>query len=166
MSLSAISGKLTKNWPEKFSSETTYNSLPSSKLGGFHMKVAYPVIISKGEKYLLASVPDCEIDTQGQNLVDAMEMARDAISIWCVAELDSGRSLPIPSELSSITQEDGDVVTLVDADIEAYRKKLDNRTVRKNLTIPSWLNEEAERQHVNFSQVLQNALKEQLGTGA
>jgi predicted RNase H-like HicB family nuclease len=130
------------------------------------MKVAYPVIISKGEKYLIVSVPDCEIDTQGKDIIEAIEMARDAISIWCVCQQDEGRPLPDPSALSDIQCKNDETVTLVDADITAYRKKLDNRTVRKNLTLPSWLNEEAEKQKVNFSQILQSALKEHLGLGA
>jgi len=127
------------------------------------MKVAYPVIISKGEKYLLASVIDCNIDTQGKDIIDAIEMARDAISIWCVAEQSAGRALPKPTDISSINCEDGELVTLVDSDIKAYKRKLDERTVRKNLTLPSWLNEEAEEAGVNFSQVLQVSLKEYLG---
>jgi len=89
------------------------------------MKIAYPVIISKGEKSLIASVPDCNIDTQGKDLVDAIEMARDAISIWCVSEQDAGRSLPVASEMFGLKQDDGDIVTLVDVDIEAYRRRLE-----------------------------------------
>jgi len=126
------------------------------------MKVAYPVIMTKGEKYLIASVPDCNIDTQGEDIVDAIEMARDAISIWCVAEQSAGRVLPKPSDITSINCDEGGLVTLVDSDIEAYKRKLDDRTVRKNLTIPSWLNEEAEKARINFSQILQRALKEEL----
>jgi predicted RNase H-like HicB family nuclease len=126
------------------------------------MKTAYPVIISKGKRFLIASIPDCEIDTQGENLIDAIDMARDAISIWCVCELDAGRSLPQPSDLSAVTYASGDIVTLVDVDIDAYRRKLENRTVRKNLTIPSWLNERAEESGINFSAVLLKALKQEL----
>jgi len=126
------------------------------------MKIAYPVVISKGSKFYIASVPDCDIDTQGDDIVHAIEMARDAISIWCVCQQDENRALPAPSALSTITPGEGEVVTLVDADITAYRKRLDNRTVRKNLTLPSWLNEEAEKQNVNFSQILQQGLKEHL----
>ena len=127
------------------------------------MKVAYPVIITKGEKYLIASVPDCNIDTQGNDIIDAIAMARDAISIWCVAEQSAGRALPKPSDITGIICEKGELVTLVDSDIEAYKRKLDDRTVRKNLTLPSWLNEEAEKAGVNFSQILQMSLKEHLG---
>ena len=126
------------------------------------MKIAYPVVISKGRKYYIASIPDCEIDTQGESLVEAIEMARDAISIWCVGMQDKGRQLPVPSELSAITHEHNEILTLVDVDIDAYRRALDNRAVRKNLTIPSWLNDKAEKAGINFSQTLQEALKERL----
>lgn len=126
------------------------------------MKIAYPVVITKGDKFFIASVPDCKIDTQGTSVIEAIEMARDAISVWCVCQEDEKRALPAPSEMSDIECESGGIVTLVDADIAAYRKRLDNRTVRKNLTIPSWLNEEAEKHNVNFSQVLQQGLKEHL----
>jgi len=127
------------------------------------MKIAYPIVISKGQKFLIASVPDCDIDAQGTSIVDAIEMARDAISIWCVGQQDAGRELPLPSELSSLEHDAGDTVTLVDVDVDAYRRKLDNRAVRKNLTVPSWLNEQAERAGINFSGVLQEALKQKLG---
>jgi len=126
------------------------------------MKTAYPVVISKGSKYLIASVPDCKIDTQGKNIVEAIEMARDAISIWCVCEQDAGRKLPKPSVISTVKHNKGDTVTLVDVDLTAYRRKLDNRSIRKNLTIPSWLNERAEKAGVNYSQLLQTALKQHL----
>lgn len=126
------------------------------------MKIAYPVVISKGEKMLIASVPDCEIDTQGENLVDAIEMARDAISIWCISMQDENRELPNPSDMTAIDCDDGEFVTLVDVDLAAYRKSIEAKTVRKNLTLPSWLNEQAEKANVNFSNVLQRALKEEL----
>ena len=127
------------------------------------MKMAYPVVIAKGKSFLIASVPDCEIDTQGESIVDAINMARDAISIWCVGQQDAGQQLPLPSELSAIEHNPEDILTLVDVDIDAYRRKLDNRAVRKNLTVPSWLCEQAEQAGINFSGVLQEALKQKLG---
>ena len=126
------------------------------------MKIAYPAIITKGKSHYLASIPDCQIDTQGESIVDAIEMARDAICIWCICQQDEKHQLPVPTDPMQIKHKKGDIVTLVDADLTAYRKKLDNRTVRKNLTLPSWLNEEAEKQNVNFSQILQQGLKEYL----
>ena len=127
------------------------------------MKIAYPVVISKGERYFIVSIPDCNIDTQGKNLVEAIEMARDAISIWCVGEQDEGRKLPASSEITEVSHGLSDIVTLVDVDLDAYRRVIDNRAVRKNLTIPSWLNVKAEKAGVNFSLTLQEALKERLG---
>jgi hypothetical protein len=56
--------------------------------------------------------------------------------------------------------EKGQIVTLLDVEVEAYRRMLDSRTIRKNLTIPSWLNAFAESKHVNFSKVLQDSLME------
>ena len=127
------------------------------------MKLVYPVLVTKGKKYLIVSVPDCEIDTQGKDLADAIEMARDAISIWGLAEIDEGRPLPQPSPLQTIKSSDGDIVTLVDVDLDEYRKKLSSFSIRKSLTLPSWLNARAESAGVNFSQTLQRALKQELG---
>ena len=126
------------------------------------MKTIYPVVISRGESFYIASIPDLEIDTQGVDLVDAIEMARDAVGLWICHEQDNKKEIPSPSDLSAIQCGEGEIVTLVDIDIGAYRRKHDNRTVRKNLTIPSWLNEKAEEAGVNFSSVLQKALKEAL----
>lgn len=100
---------------------------------------------------------------RAESLADCMDMARDALSLWAVTEMEAGREVPPPSELSSIDVPAGAVAILVDVDFEEYRKKLANRAVRKNCTIPSWLNEAAEKQGVNFSAVLQRALMEQLG---
>jgi len=126
------------------------------------LKLVYPVILSKGDKYMIVSIPDCKINTQGDSIVDAIRMARDAISLWCLCELEDGRELPVASDISAIHAEEGDTLTLVDVDIEAYRRKYEARTVRKNLTIPYWLNKKAEKQHVNFSKILQDALIQHL----
>jgi hypothetical protein len=72
-----------------------------------------------------------------------------------------GRSIPSPSTLHPVCA-DNEIVTLVDIDIDAYRRANDNRTIRKNLTLPSWLNDLAEKAGVNFSQILQEGLKEKL----
>jgi len=119
------------------------------------MKVIYPVILKKDGKFTMASIPDCDIDTQGKSLVDAVEMARDAIGLWCVCEQDAGRKLPKPSELSQVVCNAGETVALVDVDINEY----DNKPVRKNVTIPSRLNLWGEKHGVNFSQVLKEALE-------
>jgi predicted RNase H-like HicB family nuclease len=107
-------------------------------------------------------VPDLEINTQGADIVDAIEMARDAIGMWGISEVDAGRTIPAPS-IKIPDHADDEIVALVDIDFDAYRRAHDNRTVRKNLTIPSWLNDRAEKAGINFSQVLQKSLKHELG---
>lgn len=126
------------------------------------MKAAYPVVMSKGEKYIVVYVPDFGINTQGENYADAMEMARDAIGLVGIDMEDEKEPLPTPTPLSEVAKETGDVVTLVDVDFSEYRRKNDMRTVRRNVSLPSWLNAEAEKAGLNVSAVLQSALKAEL----
>lgn len=129
------------------------------------MKNIYPVFFTKTDTVILVEVPDLEILTEGKNMVNAIEMARDAIELKCVSMEDDGMEIPLPSEISELDiangtfAEDGStVVSLVDIDSEEYRRKIDTRAVRKNVTIPSWLNYEAEHAGINVSKVLQEAL--------
>lgn len=127
------------------------------------MKQAYPVILTQGEKFIVAYIPDFEINTQGENIADAIEMARDAIGIVGIDMEDDEEVLPEPTTVSEIkTESPTDIVTLVDVDFGEYRRKNDLRTVKKNCTIPSWLNVEAEKAGINFSAILTAALKNEL----
>ena len=128
------------------------------------MKLVYPVIIiPTGENDYYVKLPDMDIGTQGKSIENAIEMARDAICLMAVDMLEDKKTIPAASELSDIkSDENGAIVTLVDADVTAYKRMLDKRAIRKNVTIPSWLNKAAEAQHINFSAVLQAALIEQL----
>lgn len=127
------------------------------------MKKAYPIILSQGEKFIVVYIPDFEINTQGENIAEAIEMARDAIGVVGIDMEDDGTSLPEPTEISEIkTNSKTDIITLVDVNFSEYRKKNDLRAVKKNCTIPSWLNFEAEKAGVNFSAILTAALKKEL----
>lgn len=127
------------------------------------MKYAYPVVFSKGESHVVVYVPDFNINTQGKDFAEAIEMARDAIGIMGIDMEDEKETLPIPSDISEVEKENGsDIISLVDVDFAEYRRKNDMRTVRRNVTLPSWLNSEAERSGVNVSAVLQRALKQEL----
>ena len=127
------------------------------------MKNVYPIILTQGEKFIVVYVPDFDINTQGETVADAIEMARDAIGLMGIDMQDDGEELPTPSKLAEIKKEaETDIVTLVDVDFAEYRRKNDMRAVKKNCTIPSWLNFEAEKAGVNFSAVLQAALKSEL----
>lgn len=126
------------------------------------MRSAYPIVISKTDDGYFVTIPDFEINTQGEDVADAMVMARDAIELMGITFEDDGKPLPKPGTVKAEKEFDDDIITLVDVDFTAYRKKLDDRAVRKNCTIPYWLNVEAEKNNVNFSRVLQDALMEKL----
>ena len=126
------------------------------------MKQAYPVIITKDKDFFVASIPDFETGTQGESLAEAIEMARDAIGMCGCYMQDEKKDIPIPTDIGNVTKEASDILTLVDVDFDEYRKKHEVRTVRKNVTIPSWLNEEAESANINFSALLQKAIKAEL----
>ena len=74
---------------------------------------------------------------------------------------DDGDPLPVPSK--SVPHQDNEIVSLVDVDLAAYRRAHDMRTVRRNVTLPSYLNELGEKAGLNFSQVLQDGLRQRLG---
>lgn len=126
------------------------------------MKTVYPAVFAPDGKWFVVTVPDFDICTQGEGLANAIDMARDAICLMGIEYQDEGKELPEPSDTSAIHAEEGEIVTLIDCDFDSYRKSLDNRAVKKNCTLPSWLNQKAEAAHVNFSAVLQEALIEKL----
>ncbi len=129
------------------------------------MKNVYPVFFTKTDTVVLVEVPDLEILTEGTDMSDAIEMARDAIELKCVSMEDDGTEIPLPSEINDLdvnngifAEEGATVISFVDIDSGEYRRKIDTKTVRKNVTIPGWLNYEAEHAGINVSKVLQEAL--------
>lgn len=125
-------------------------------------KFIYPIILHpEAEGGYSVEVPDLEIGTQGETVVECIEMARDAIGLWGICQQDDGNTIPEPSNLSPVCSE-GEIVTLVDIDFDAYRRANDMRAVRKNVSLPSWLCTMAENAGVNFSQVLQEGLRAKL----
>lgn len=127
------------------------------------MKAAYPIVMSKGAEHIVVFVPDFNINTQGTDYADAMEMARDAIGLMGIDMEDEKEAIPRPSDVAGVRKDhESDVVTLVDVDFAEYRRKNDMRTVRRNVSLPSWLNAEADKAGLNVSAVLQTALKQEL----
>lgn len=125
------------------------------------MKVAYPIIITKSKTKYVVTVPDLDINTEGSNIVNAMEMAQDAIGLWGITKQDLGQTIPEATDLPDVPA--GSIAQYVLVDFDAYRRAHDMRTIRKNVTLPSYLNEVAERAGINFSQVLQEGIKQKLG---
>ncbi len=129
------------------------------------MKTVYPTIFTQTESEVLVEVPDMKIFTEGKNKLDAIEMARDAIGLKGITLEDMELEIPKASELENIELSSGTFVengfsyiSLVDVDFEEYRRRIDNKAVRRNVTLPNWLNREAEKANINVSRVLQEAL--------
>ena len=127
------------------------------------MQAVYPVLFTKTDDCILVEVPDLEILTEGKDMKNAIDMARDAMELMCVTLEDYKKEIPKPSDTLDIRKgtftEDGEtILSYVDIDSGEYRRKIDTKAVRKNVTIPSWLNYEAENAGINISRVLQEAL--------
>ena len=129
------------------------------------MKNVYPVFFTKTNDSILVEVPDLEILTEGKDMSDAIDMARDAIELKCVSMEDEDERIPSPSDISSLRVENGTfsgegetIISFVDIDSAEYRRKIDKKMVRRNVTLPSWLNYEAEKAGLNVSRILQEAL--------
>jgi predicted RNase H-like HicB family nuclease len=129
------------------------------------MKYVYPVIITDSGKEphrWVVFIPDFDAHTEGDDLADAIEMARDAIANLGICMKDMGNEIPEPSTPDMVSVRDGSLLTLVDVDFDEFRRKHERRTVKKTLSLPSWLNKAAEEKGLNFSSVLQQALKREL----
>jgi len=125
------------------------------------MKQVYPIVLTPTKKGYVVYVPDFDINTEGSSLPDAIDMARDAIAMTGCYREDHGEKLPAAATVTPAC-EPPQVCALVDVDFGAYRRANENRTVRRNVTLPSWLNVEAENAGLNVSRVLQDALKAKL----
>lgn len=126
------------------------------------MKLTYPACLYPDEErtgaytIVVPDLPGCV--SGGSTLAEAILMGTDAASGWILDELEDGKTLPPASPIESITPEPGGFVNMLVLDMDAYAEKYGDKAVRKNLTIPAWLNTFAEKNHINFSQVLQDSL--------
>ncbi|MCO5386578.1 type II toxin-antitoxin system HicB family antitoxin [Desulfosporosinus sp.] len=131
------------------------------------MVYVFPAIFTPVENGYAIRFPDLPgTNSQGNDLANAIYMARDALASWLDYLIDENEVIPNPSMTNNIPLDDGQFVTMIDKDMTAYRRHKNSKAVKKTLSIPSWLNEEAEAHNVNFSSILQEALKEHLGIQA
>lgn len=128
------------------------------------MKYIYPAVFTKDGDFYIVKFPDIEgCYTQGETLSEAVEMAEDALCLMLYDYEEEDKKIPEPSDIKKIkVSSNDDFVSLVSCDTLEYRKFYDNKAVKKTLTIPSWLNTMSEKEGINFSSVLQNALKKEL----
>lgn len=128
-------------------------------------KLFYPAVFHTAEEggfwITFPDFPECL--TQGENMQEAYEMAVDALGL-CISDMEKEHlALPPASAPSSIALDSDSVLLIVEFDMAAYRRKHNSKAVKKTLSIPEWLNEEALALGVNFSQVLQDALIQKIG---
>lgn len=127
-------------------------------------KYVYPAIFTReSEGDYSVSFPDVKgCYTQGKTLPEAIEMAEDALGLMLCTYEDKKMDIKSPTDVHDIHVESNQTVSLILCDTVKTRKEIDNRAVKKTLSIPQWLNTMAEENGINFSQVLQKALKAEL----
>jgi predicted RNase H-like HicB family nuclease len=124
--------------------------------------VVYPSVFMRedvGYSVFFPDLPGCQ--TQGDTVEEAVNMAQEALGAYIVACENNKLTVPPASSPLSVEYGDGCFVTLIAADLNRYRN---NKSVNKTLTLPKWLNDEAEAKHAPFSRILQNGLKDWLNS--
>ena len=125
------------------------------------MRYVYPAIFSPSDEGYAIWFPDLPgTNSQGANWANSIDNARNALGSWLDYLDDKGMEIPSPSKPSEIAL-DGpdDIITLIDVDLDSFRRANDNRAVKKTLTIPAWMDEKASSMGINFSRALQEALQ-------
>ena len=125
----------------------------------------YPALFHKAKEggfwISFPDIPECL--TEGDNMDDAYNMAIDALGL-CLTDMEKNNiPFPAPSPVDKITVDADALLVVIEFDMLAYKKRTSSKSVKKTLTIPAWLNEQAIQLNINFSQVLQDALIEKVG---
>jgi predicted RNase H-like HicB family nuclease len=125
------------------------------------MKYVYPAILYSDDGKIGVTVPDLlGCHTYGDDTADALFMAKDAVEMWLWHAENT--ATPIPPASETLPLEQDEMLTLIAADTDEYRQANDTRAIKKTLSIPSWLNHQAEKANAPFSQILQQGLKDYL----
>ena len=125
-------------------------------------KYVYPAIFEKEEEGYSVIFPDLDIATSGEDLTEAVYMAKDALCLMLYDLEERKAEIPEASRIQDVAASGEQFVSLVECDTIEYRKFFNSKAVKKTLSIPAWLNTLAERADINFSAVLQKALKAEL----
>lgn len=127
----------------------------------------YPAVFTCEEGQEIAVVfPDLDVATSGTDDADALASARELLGAVLYGLEEDGEAIPAPSSAFSVPVQDNERVVLVDVFMPAVRMAQQTRSVNRAVTLPAWLNAIALENNLNFSQVLQNALMEQLDVRA
>ena len=128
-------------------------------------KYIFPALFEKGEaKGYVVSFPDLPgCITEGDNVEEAIRMAKEALELHLYNMEEDGDSIPVPTSPEKVQLPEDSFVSIVEVWMPVVRDSMENRAVKKTLTIPKWLNDVAVKNDVNFSHILQAALKDYLG---
>ncbi|WP_027363656.1 type II toxin-antitoxin system HicB family antitoxin [Desulfotruncus alcoholivorax] len=124
----------------------------------------YPAIFDYADDGISISFPDfpgCFSCADSDE--EAISMAKEALGLHLYSMEEDNDEIPDPTPISKIKLESDQVVVLIEVFMPTMREAIENYSVKKTLSIPQWLNKLAIERNINFSQVLQTALKEQLG---
>ncbi len=125
-------------------------------------KYIYPAIFTREEDGFSVRFPQLDgCYTQGDSFEEAQRMAMEAMSLHLYGMEQDGEDIPEPN--MAVSAAANEMVVPITAWMTPFRDEMENRAVKKTLTIPAWLNDAAEKKHVNYSQILQSALKDYLG---
>ena len=123
----------------------------------------YPAVFTYEEGQEIAVFfPDLDVATSGENEDDALLSARELLGVVLSGLEEDGEVIPKASSLRDVVVEENEKVVLIDVFMPSYRMASVNRSVNRTVTLPAWLNAAALEVDLNFSQVLQEALKEKL----
>jgi len=128
------------------------------------MKYAYTAVFTPEVNGLYSvNFPDLHgCYTSGDDMPDAVKMAQDVLSLTLYDLEQDKKPVPTASRPQDIKIAGEQFTSVIIVDTDTYRRFYENRSVKKTLTIPAWLNDMAEKEGINFSHVLQGALKEKL----
>lgn len=123
----------------------------------------YPAVFTyEGDKKIAVVFPDLDVATSGINDHDALLSARELLGCVLFGMEEDGVAIPDPTPLSKVPLETNERVILIDVYMPSVRMAQINRSVSRTVTLPAWLNAAALERNINFSQVLQDALRAQI----
>ena len=130
------------------------------------MKYVYPALFVKEDESIIVTFPDLEDTfTNGATMQEAFENAEDVLNLMLWNREEEKDDIPMPSSPEQITVPQEATLAMIKADTLAYRKLHDQKTIRRSITIPSWLDTLARERNINFSQLMQNAIRRECGIG-
>ena len=125
-------------------------------------KYVYPAVFEPNELggYCVSFYDLENVFTEGNDLNHAMEMAKDVLCLMLYNMEKNGTKIPIASKSKDIKTNNDNFVNLIACDTQFYKNYFENKSVKMNVTIPLWLKEAGEKNRINFSQILQDGVKE------